>query len=238
MALIKRSNVYANLRLSVAAFDPTRCENGTMFDPRHVIMTAEDLRELVPPPRLAQQTKVLSALDTHCRRWIQRSPFVVISSSDSAGRMDLSPKGDPAGFVQILDEETLAIPDRPGNRRLDTLNNVLEKPQVGLMFLVPGRGEVLRVSGAAQIVNDPDLMATMAIAQRPPTLALVVTIGEVMFHCGKSVIRSRLWSPDQWPDIDGLASYAECLGDQTASDETVAQMEARFRSWQDGNELY
>ena len=209
-----------------------------MFDPQHVITATDELRRVVPPPRPAQETKVLSALDVHCRRWIQRSPFVVVSSIDSAGRMDLSPKGDPPGFVQILDDETLAIPDRPGNRRLDTLHNLLERPQLGLMFVVPGRGEVLRVSGTGQIVTDPDLLATMAVAERPPILALVVTIGEVMFHCGKSVIRSKLWSPSEWPDIEGLASYAECLGDQTTSDETVAEMEARFGSWHDGNELY
>lgn len=209
-----------------------------MFDPQHVITTAENLRRLVPAPRPAQETKVLSALDTHCRRWIQRSPFVVISSFDLAGNMDLSPKGDPPGFVRILNNTTLAIPDRPGNRRLDTLNNLLQQPQVGLMFIVPGRGEVLRVSGTGQIVTDPDLLSTMAVVERPPRLALVVTIDEIMFHCGKSVIRSKLWSPSEWPDIEGLASYAECLGDQTTSDETVTQMEARFASWRDGNELY
>ena len=209
-----------------------------MFDPQHVIATADDLRRMVPPPRPAQETKVLSALDTHCRQWIQRSPFVVISRVDLAGRMDLSPKGDPPGFVRILDDETLGIPDRPGNRRLDTLHNVLERPQVGLMFVVPGRGEVLWGGGTGQIVTDPDLLATMAGAERPPILALVVTINEVMFHCGKSVIRAKLWAPGEWPDIEGLASYAECLGDQATSDETVAQMEARFGSWHDGNELY
>ena len=209
-----------------------------MFDSRHVLTNPEELRDLVPSPRSAQQTKVLSSLDGHCRRWIQRSPFVVVCSTDSSGNMDLSPKGDPAGFVQILDDKTLAIPDRPGNRRLDTLHNVLEQPHVGLMFMVPGRGEVLRVSGVSQIVNDPDLLATMAIKGRPPILALVIEANEVMFHCGKSVIRSKLWSPKDWPQIDDLASYAECLGDQTTSDETVAQMEARFGSWHEGNELY
>lgn len=209
-----------------------------MFDPQHVITTAENLRRLVPPPRPAQETKVLTALDTHCRRWIQRSPFVVISSVDLAGNMDLSPKGDLPGFVQILNNTTVAIPDRPGNRRLDTLNNLLQQPKVGLMFIVPGRGEVLRVSGTGQIVTDPDLLSTMTVARQSPRLALVVTIDEVMFHCGKSVIRSKLWSPREWPDIEGLASYAECLGDQTTSDETVTQMEARFASWQEGNELY
>ena len=209
-----------------------------MFDPSYVVQDAAELRELVPGPRPAQETKVLRALDRHCRAWIGRSPFVVIASRDRAGRLDLSPKGDPAGFVRVLDDSTFAIPDRPGNRRMDTFLNVLDTGSVAVMFMVPGRGEVLRASGTGQIVRDPDLLATMAERGRNPALALVVSIDEVMFHCGKSVIRSGLWSSDDWPDIDGLASYAECLGDQTTSDETVDQMETRFATWHDGNELY
>ncbi len=209
-----------------------------MFDSSFVIHDAAELRELVPGPRPAQETKVLSSLDHHGRAWIGRSPFIVIASRDSAGRMDLSPKGDPAGFVRVLDDSTLAIPDRPGNRRMDTFLNILETGSVAVMFMVPGRGEVLRAAGTGQIVRDPDLLASMAERGREPALALVVSIDEVMFHCGKSVIRSGLWSPDAWPDIDGLASYAECLADQTTSDETVDQMESRFATWHDGNELY
>ena len=211
---------------------------GHRFDPRSVVTSVEELRRLVPPPRPAQQTKVLSALDEHGRRWIERSPFMVVASADGAGRTDLSPKGDPPGFVRILDDRTLAIPDRPGNRRLDTLTNVLERPQLAIMFLVPGRGEVLRVAGTGQIVTDPDLLAPMAVAGRAPVLALVVAVDEVMFHCGKSVIRSGLWAPEAWPSVDGLASYAQCLADQTAADETVEEMEARFATWHDGHELY
>lgn len=209
-----------------------------MFDSSFVIHDAAELRELVPGPRPAQETKVLRSLDHHGRAWIQRSPFVVIASRDSAGRMDLSPKGDPAGFVRVLDDSTLAIPDRPGNRRMDTFLNVLETGSVAVMFMVPGRGEVLRAAGTGQIVRDPDLLASMAEREREPALALVVSIDEVMFHCGKSVIRSSLWSPDDWPNIDGLASYAECLADQTTSDETVDEMETRFATWHEGNELY
>lgn len=208
------------------------------FDPAHTISDVGQLRALIPPPRPAQETKALAKLDIHCRRWIERSPFIVIASRDSAGAVDLSPKGDPPGFVRILDDSTIAIPDRPGNRRLDTLQNVLDEPQVGVMFMVPGRGEVVRADGAAQVVTDPDLLATMVVAAKPPILALVVSIDTVMFHCGKSVIRSKLWSPDHWPDIDDLATYAECLADQTTSDETVDQMESRFATWHDGNELY
>lgn len=210
----------------------------SMFDPSLVIRDAAELRELVPGPRPAQQTKVLASLDRHGRAWIERSPFLVIASRDQGGRMDLSPKGDPPGFVRMLDDSTLAIPDRPGNRRMDTFLNVLETGSVAVMFMMPGRGEVLRVAGSAQIVRDPDLLASMSERGRPPQLALVVTIDEVMFHCGKSVIRSGLWTADAWPDIDELASYAECLADETTSDETVDEMETRFATWHDGNELY
>lgn len=209
-----------------------------MFDSSFVIHDADELRELVPGPRRTQETKVLDSLDRHGRAWIQRSPFIVIASRDSAGRLDLSPKGDPAGFVRVLDDSTLAIPDRPGNRRMDTFLNVLETGAVAVMFMVPGRGEVLRTAGSGQIVRDPDLLASMAERGREPALALVVSVDEVMFHCGKSVIRSGLWSPDAWPDIEPLASYAECLADQTTSDETVDEMETRFATWHDGNELY
>lgn len=209
-----------------------------VFDPQFVISTAAQLRDLIPPPRPAQETKVMDRLDEHCRRWIDTSPFVVIASVDAAGRVDVSPKGDPAGFVRILDDRTIAIPDRPGNRRMDTVLNVLEQPRVSAMFMVPGRGEVLRVGGTAQVVVDPELLETMAVANSAPRLALVISADEVMFHCGKSVIRSKLWSPDQWPEIDGLATYAECLADQTTSDETVDEMTARFATWHDGNELY
>lgn len=209
-----------------------------MFDSQYVIQSASELRRVVPGPRPAQETKVLAALDHHARAWIGRSPFLVIASTDDQGRVDLSPKGDPAGFVRVLDDSTLAIPDRPGNRRMDTFLNVLETASVGLMFMVPGRDEVLRVSGSAQIVNDPQLLTTMLERSHAPSLALVVSIEEVMFHCGKSVIRSGLWSPEAWPAVDGLASYAECLADQTVSDETVDEMETRFATWYQGNELY
>ena len=209
-----------------------------MFDSSFVVSSAAELRELVPGPRPAQETKVLGALDRHGRAWIERSPFLVIASRDGSGRLDLSPKGDPPGFVHVLDDSTLAIPDRPGNRRMDTFLNVIETGSVAVMFMVPDRGEVLRIAGTAQVVRDPALLERMSERGRAPQLALVVTIDEVMFHCGKSVIRSGLWSPEAWPDIDGLASYAECLADQTTSDETVDQMEARFATWHDGNELY
>lgn len=209
-----------------------------VIDPRHVIRTEAELRELVGAPRPAQQQKCLDALDDHGVRWIAASPFVVVSSIDADGRMDISPKGDPAGFVQVIDRTTIAIPDRPGNRRVDTFSNVLQNPRVAVIFLVPARGETLRVTGTAQLTTEPELLATMSVSGKEPRLAMVMAIEEVMFHCGKSVIRSHLWSPDQWPSIDHLASYAEILADQTSPDETLPEMETRFATWHQGNELY
>ncbi len=209
-----------------------------VYDPASVVTSAADLARLVGTPKPAQLTKCLDRLDDHCRRWIAASPFVIVSSCDQAGRMDVSPKGDPAGFVSILDDHTLAVPDRRGNHRLDTFRNVIENPRVALIFLVPDRGETLRVAGRALVVTDENLLATMAERGTPPKLAMVIEIEEVMFHCGKSIIRSGLWDASSWPDITELASYAQCLADQTAADETVEQMEARFATWHEGNELY
>ena len=202
------------------------------------IRSAEELREIVGDPRPAQLTKCLPRLDGHCRAWIERSPFIVICSAAADGDMDISPKGDPPGFVRMLDDRTLAIPDRPGNKRVDTFTNVLENPKVGVIFLVPGRGETLRIAGRARIVTDRDLLASMEVSGRVPRLALVVDIEQVMFHCGKSMIRSKMWEPDNWPVTDDLASYAKVLADQTEADETEEEMETRFATWHSGNELY
>jgi len=207
-------------------------------DDAHRITSLDQIRELLGEPRTAQLTKSISALDEHCRRWIAASPFLVLGSADAQGKMDLSPKGDPPGFVQVLDDTTLAVPDRPGNKRFDTFANVLENPQVALIFAVPGRGETLRVAGTAHISADPELLEALGHNGRPATLALIVSVDAVMFHCGKSMIRSKLWQPEAWPSIAELASYAECVGAHSITDETVAEMEARFATWPLGNELY
>lgn len=202
------------------------------------IDTHAQLDALFEPPRAAQVTKQLDRLDAHCRRWIERSPFIVVGSVGADGRLDLSPKGDPPGFVTVLDDRTLVIPDRPGNRRFDTFRNVIDNPRVALAFFVPGREEIVRVGGSATITRRPDLLETLAERGRAPRMALVVTVDEAMFHCGKSMIRSGLWAPERWPDIDGLATYAQCLADQAEPDETLEDMEIRFASWAGGNELY
>lgn len=208
------------------------------FDPAHVVATRDQLEALVGKPRQAQLTKALPRLDDHCRRWIAASPFVVVCSANAQGRMDISPKGDPGGFVSVLDDTTLAIPDRRGNHRLDTFHNVLENPEIAVLFLVPKRGETLRVMGRASVVTDPDLLTALSEGGQAPALAMVVDVRAAMFHCGKSMIRSGLWKPEQWNSVDGLASYAECLADQADTDESVDDMERRFATWHEGNELY
>jgi len=175
-----------------------------------------------PPPCVA---KTIAVLDQHCRAFIARSPFVLIASSDALGKMDISPKGDAPGFVRVLDDWTLAIPDRPGNRRADTFTNVLQNPKVGLIFLVPGKSETLRVSGSAKIVRDMDVRESMAVRGKAPDFALGVEVEEAFFHCSKCMIRSSLWRAEAWPSVDGLPNLAQTMVDAAALPMPVEALE-------------
>lgn len=168
-----------------------------------VITTAQELRKIVGPANRWFTSKILTKLDRHCRDFIAASPFVVVGSTDPLGMVDLSPKGDRAGFVRCLDDSTLAIPDRRGNGRVDTFHNVLENPGVGLVFLVPGRRETLRVAGRAMIVRDFDIRNAMAEGGRVPELALVVAVEKAFFHCGKCITRSNLWNIEAYREQAG-----------------------------------
>ena len=196
-----------------------------MYQPSDVIETAAELRHVLGEVREASANKVIDHIDVHCRAWIERAPFVVVCTSDQNGRMDVAPKGDPAGFVRVLDDKTLAIPDRLGNRRADSFLNILENPRVGLMFVVPRRGEVARVSGSAQVVRDAPLLDSMAVNGRAPQLAILVRVEDAFWHCGKAMIRSRMWQPGEWPDIDGLPSYAQALLDHGNLSRSLAELE-------------
>ncbi len=161
------------------------------------ITTIDELREVVSPPPDLVSDKEIDHLDHHCRSFIERSPFVIVASTDGAGSVDLSPKGDPPGFVRVVDDHTLAIPERPGNHRADTFLNVLQHPHVGLIFLIPGTRNTLRVRGRATIVRDRGLRESMTVdgpgGPKVPDLALVVEVTMAMFHCAKCIIRSDLW---------------------------------------------
>lgn len=178
-----------------------------------VITSEAQLRAILGEPSHLAANKAVKVLDEHCRTFIASSPFIVIASSDAEGNVDISPKGDPAGFVQVLDERTLAIPDRPGNRRADTFRNILQNPKIGLFFFIPGKQETFRVSGRAIIVRDLALRQSMAIRGKTPEFAIVVTIDEAFLHCAKCVIRSGIWEQEKWPDLDNLASLARVMID-------------------------
>lgn len=161
---------------------------------RETITDLAGLRDVIAPPNDLVTAKETATFDDHCRDFIARSPFVLVASTDRARRVDISPKGDAPGFVRVVDSQTLAIPERPGNHRADTLVNVIEHPWVGLIFLVPGAKNTLRVRGRASIVRDLELRESLSASGRVPELALVVELTTAFFHCGKCVIRSKLWT--------------------------------------------
>jgi PPOX class probable FMN-dependent enzyme len=198
------------------------------MDPRfaEIVASEAELRALIGHPSEVVVRSRLAALDDHCRAYIARSPFVIVASADGAGEMDVSPKGDPPGFARVLDDRTLAIPERPGNRRADTVSNLLQNPHVALIFLVPGKPETLRVSGTAIIVRDRWLCDRMAVAGKAPAAAVVVTIREVSIHCAKCIVRSRLWDPLHWPDLEGVPSLAQAIVEQAKLDTTPAEVQA------------
>ena len=189
-----------------------------------IVSTEAQMRELIGAPSHLSVGKTISTIDEHCRAFIARSTFLLIASSDADGQVDVSPKGDPPGFVQVLDEHTLAIPDRPGNRRADTFTNILQNPKIGLLFFIPGNRETLRVSGTAAIVKDAWLLESMAVKGKVPSLALAIDVNEAFLHCPKCIIRSHLWEPDAWPDLAGTPAYARVLidhGNLSDSEEEV-----------------
>ena len=169
------------------------------------------------PPRARSGLKVLDRLDVHCRNFIALSPLCVISSSRADGRADASPRGDlPGSLAHVLDDRTLLIPDRPGNRQLDTLTNLVERPYAGLVFFVPGWNETLRINGRVEIVNEPEFLAPLAIRGKLPILVLKVTVEQAYLHCAKALIRARIWEPEARVERSRFPTYGQVLADQIA----------------------
>lgn len=165
------------------------------------ITTREELRALVGEPLWRTATKVRPSLHALDRKWLARSPFCLVATADAAGNCDVSPKGDPAGFTHVLDDTTIVLPERPGNRRVDGFLNVLSNPHVGLIYLLGGRGDTLRINGRARILKDAPCFDEMIVKGNRPILALQVEIDEVFYHCSKAFLRSQLWKPETWqPD--------------------------------------
>ncbi len=181
------------------------------------INTIKELRTVYRPPAPRAGLKVLDHLDVHCRNFIALSPFYVISSARTDGRADASPRGDPPGaLAHIPDSKTLLLPDRPGNRQVDTLTNLVESPYVGLVFFVPGLTETLRINGQAEISTDTELMEPLAIKGKLPICVLKVTVEEAFLHCAKALIRARLWEPDAQVERSCYPTYGQVLADQIA----------------------
>ena len=179
--------------------------------------TMDKLRTVYRPPAARAGQKVLDHLDVHCRNFIALSPFYVISSARADGRADASPRGDPPGsLAHVLDERTLLLPDRPGNRQVDTLMNLVERPWVGLVFFVPGLTETLRINGRAEISTDPELLQPLAIGDKLPISVLKVTVEEAFLHCAKALIRARLWDPAAQVERSQYPTYGQVLADQIA----------------------
>ena len=177
--------------------------------------------------------KVLPALDRHCRAFIGLSPFLVLASSDTEGRADASPRGDPPGFVQVLDDRTLLLPDRPGNNRVDSFANILASPGVGLIFFVPGIDETLRVNGRARLLTDSEALAGSSIGGKAPRTGLVITVDEVFFHCAKALRRARLWNPAARVERSTFPSLGRIIAEQTgvfSAEEAERRTEDAYRT--------
>jgi len=177
-----------------------------------------DLRQLYAEPSSRAKAKTLNKLDRHCRHFISLSPFLVLSSAAADGSADVSPRGDPPGFVKVLDDTTILIPDRPGNNRLDSFSNIVANPHVGLLFMIPGINETLRLNGRAEFCEDPALLASLAVDGKTPKLALKIHVDEVYLHCAKAFIRSKLWDPAAQVPRANFPTLGQIMADQQSLD--------------------
>jgi len=202
------------------------------------IASAAELRELVGTPVDRAIKKVRATLHPHHRSWIAASPYLVLATSDASGRCDVSPKGDPPGSVHVLDDATLVIPDRPGNRRVDSFLNVLANPHVALLFMVPGRLDTLRVNGRARLIREAPFFDRLVVRGHRPGLALLVDVEEVFFHCPKASQRSSVWQPETWPDPASLPSTAQLAKDVAGVPETLEELERYYSPEEYGRKLY
>ena len=204
---------------------------------RSVLSSEDELRALIGQPSEIAVTKQICSLDARCRAFIAHSPYLLLGTSDGVGQCDVTPKGDAAGFVLVLDDTHLLIPDRPGNKRIDGMRNILVNPHVALLFMVPGRDETLRVNGHAWLVRDEELLARVAAGSRRPQIAIGIEVDKVFMHCGKASLRSNLWQSERWPEVSDLASAACMLLEHARpASMTLEQMKRRLED--DKNRLY
>ena len=205
----------------------------TSPNPSHTLSSLQALRALYPAPKERAVRKELDRIDPHCRRFIELSPFVVLASTGADGALDASPRGGAPGFVKAPDEHTLLIPDAPGNHRLDTLENIVATGRLGLLFMIPGVDETLRVNGKAVLSTDPSLIDQAADERRRPVVVIQVQVEQAYLHCAKAFMRSRLWSPQAQVARSVLPTMGRMISEQTGlagADETQEQMLARYQA--------
>jgi PPOX class probable FMN-dependent enzyme len=191
------------------------------------VESVEELRALLGSVGQRSLDKNRAQLHEIDRAWLAASPFCLVATADAEGRCDVSPKGDPPGFAKIIDDRTLAIPERPGNRRADGFQNILTNPHAGLIFFVPGRKDTLRINGRARIVRDAPFFDDMAVKAHRPVLALILDIEEIFFHCAKAFMRSALWDAESWhPEV--LPSHAEIVKAVQETDLSLEELEAHY----------
>jgi PPOX class probable FMN-dependent enzyme len=194
---------------------------------RTEITTEADLRAVLGTPMQRALDKERQAFTTEHREWLAASPFCLVATADASGRCDVSPKGDPAGFALVIDETTLALPERPGNRRADGFANILQNPRVGLIFFVPGRGDTLRVNGRASLLSDAPYADRMEVKGHRPVVILEIAAEEIYFHCAKAFLRSKLWEPETWAP-DAVMSRAQIAKNLERPDESLEDIEAHY----------
>lgn len=187
------------------------------LNPEFVVEDETSLRKLFQPIHELAVKKCQTTLDRHARDFIARSPFLCLGTQHADGKADVSPRGDPAGFVRVIDEKTLVVPDRPGNNRLDSLVNIISNPSVGLLFVIPGFDDTLRINGKARLVVDPELLETMSVNGRCPKIAILIKVDSVFMHCAKAFRRSHMWDPDRFQDRGEMPSLMNIILDQSNS---------------------
>jgi PPOX class probable FMN-dependent enzyme len=192
------------------------------------ITSVAELRAITGEPSKIALNKVQRELDEHAIDYIARSRFCLLATSGGNGSCDVSPRGEPGSIALVLDAKTLVLPDRPGNKRHDSLSNILDNPNVGLLFLMPPMTETLRVNGTARLVRDAPYFADLAVDGRPPRFAVEVTVDEVYLHCAKAFLRSELWQPDSWAERESLPSAAQIWRDHARLSAEVAAIEANL----------
>ncbi|WP_163103190.1 pyridoxamine 5'-phosphate oxidase family protein [Peribacillus alkalitolerans] len=197
------------------------------------VTNIEALEQIAGTPSKLVENKVISSLDHHCLDFISKTPFIVLSTSNASGACDSSPRGDEPGFIHVIDEQHFLIPERPGNRRMDSLKNLIENDRIGILFIIPGLKETLRINGSAMITNDPKLLKECEHVGKEPKLGILVKVEECYMHCGKALIRSQLWEPDTWLEKENLPKAHVILADHAKTlnmtkDEVACSLEETY----------